>query len=326
MSEGSSIVFFARDPGGANAVAGAYEAWETLCLEHYALSETCGHCVATMAKSILAKDYASATFATLGLAAEDWAVASQNYKSIEELLSTKRCGALTSATNDIDDDTYLDIWRAAQQQGIPVIAVLDDPQSLQFRFGIFKGQPVWPDLCLVADEALIGALRAVGLPSTVPVLVSGDLHLAAIRRRADTLSDSTIAALRRQWDADGDALVILFASSAYSEMGAAGRTNVGDEHQSLTNILERIDRGWRPGPNGTPLVVIRPHPRDEAHKYERYLKRGSVAVIVSNAGTSFEAILAADVVTGTSPAVLREAHLLGARVVEAMHQPTRSNV
>jgi hypothetical protein len=218
-----------------------------------------------------------------------------------------------TGVSDADDDTAPRLWRAARAAGIPSIAALDDHDNIAARFATRDGARCAPDIVLAIDAAMERAVAALGFEYARTEIV-GDLHAERMARRGLASADEC-AALRRKWGVDDDSLVVLFASSCIVEMSDARDSDV-DELLALERLDENLSEGWRPAPlrarKARELVlVVRPHPRDGDNKYDGWCRNARSRFVVSRAGDARHAISAVDFVTGTSPAMLREAEALG---------------
>jgi hypothetical protein len=113
--------------------------------------------------------------------------------------------------------------------------------------------------------------------------------------------------------------VVLFASENVRELtGVLGKPKNYDEFQVLERLLGMVEKGWKLGQDvfdpETTVVVIRPHPKETPGKFDSYVGRSPVSLVVENASDHIEAILAADVVTGMTSMMLLEAEFLGKKV------------
>ena len=163
-------------------------------------------------------------------------------------------------------------------------------------------------------------LVAAGLPQE-RIRIVGDLHHDRVRRLAAAHRTDDIAALRAQWGVGREVKVVLFASECAREMAAAGRPSPYDEVEMLERLARHVASGNIPDigvidPAHT-AIVVRPHPRDRAGKYDaiaaRYVQQPRLTI--SAAGTPDLAIAAADLVAGMNSSLLYEAMELRRPVV-----------
>jgi hypothetical protein len=154
--------------------------------------------------------------------------------------------------------------------------------------------------------------------------IVGDLYLDRLRLRDAGRPKEAITALRAGWGIGPSDVAVLFVSECTREMATFDdRRSYYDEVAMLEKLLDIIQSGKLPTGEcvSAPevLVVVRPHPRDKAGKYDAILAahEGNPRVIVSSAGASDLAVSAADVVVGMDSSLLYEAHALG-RPVHSM--------
>lgn len=315
------LLLYARDPGAANVVIAARAAilGETACprpllllVDRLGRRPRC---------AVFAKAYARDSFGEAGIDAVDWTsvVATDDRDAaIHRLLVRHSPRAVLTGTSDIDDDDDIALWRMAARFGIPSYAVVDSPASIRARFTDRDGEICFPTEILAPTQAARDEIIALGArPSSVAV--AGQIHLDRLRAEA-FFRDSTAAnRLRVLWGAGLGDNVILFASECGREMAAQGRPSPYDEVETLGRLLDAVERGETIGHIETEtrptLVVVRPHPRDLAEKFDEVLAGRKARVIVSPAGTPSEAIMAADLVAGMNSMLLHEAKALGRPVV-----------
>jgi hypothetical protein len=171
----------------------------------------------------------------------------------------------------------------------------------------------------VADEAFAARLVRAG-HARDGLRVIGDLHHAKLRRDAAEWTADRIAALRRDFGAEAGDFVVLFASECVREMQAFGYVAPYDEFEVLEKLISLLSRGELPDGRHVDLdrlvLVIRPHPRDAAGKYDALAARvRSPRTIVSAAGRPEGAVIAADLVAGMCSSLLFEAAELQRPVV-----------
>jgi hypothetical protein len=315
------LLLYARDPGAANVVTAARAALlgEAPCpLPLQVLAYRLGRHPRC---AVFAKAYARDSFAAAGVNAVDWSStvsAADRDTAIHRLLTRHSPRAVLTGTSDIDDDDDIALWRMAARFGIPSYAVVDGPASIAARFTDRAGQTCFPTEILAPTRSARAEIIALGArPDTVTV--AGQIHLA--RLRAETFFRDTTAAnrLRVHWGAGLGDSVILFASECGREMAAQGRPAPYDEVETLGRLLDAVERGEAIGGIDTEtrptLVVVRPHPRDIAAKFDAVTTNRKARVVVSAAGTPGEAIMAADLAVGMNSMLLHEAKALGRPVV-----------
>jgi hypothetical protein len=312
----ADLLFFSRDPGGANVLVALYE---TLTAGD---EPPFGGGMADDLRSFFrigadvphirayAKDFAAAVWERQGYTVETWPADT----NAETVLRRAGVGGIVTEASSIQDRTCGTIWRAARTLEIPCAAVLDHTTNITARFVADDDTPIFPDRIYVLDDASKRALIDAGYPAD-SVAVYPNIHLERAATLAGGVDGDTSDALRRAWHTEPGGTVVLFASECASEMVAAGHERYMDEFAVLAAIVERIRNQASFGPvptdPATTVLVIRPHPRDTEGKYNRFEQAAEPRIVVSTDGTSLEAAKAADVVVGVKSMLLQEAATLG---------------
>lgn len=328
------ILLFSRDPGATNHLVafrelveggrerdfvdhGFAEAWTAL-----GLIEGTETKIGTFAKA-----FAHAVWNAAGAAPEDWgalvpdALADpQRNAAIDRLLQSREITGLVTGADDVDESDTVRLWRAARAARLPVVVLLDHTNNLDLRFSDTDGSLFVPDLVYALNQDSLDELRAVGLPESC-LRIARNLHHARLKRLAG--AERTAASrLRESWTEADNERVVLFASENTAEMAALRKTGGWDEFGVLERLVADIASGRSVGPlapdAGPVVVVVRPHPRDTAGKYDRFQRAADPRVIVSGDGTPAQAAQAADVVVGMDSALLYEARLLGTPAVSVI--------
>ena len=309
---GPNVLFFSRDPGATNQLVAVHE---LLCSSSKSdtpaivelqnrLSLSGDACPQAI---IVGKKYALDVWRAAGIQAEDGA------RTTPADLIKRNIALVITGTDDIDEPDTVPLWQAAQQEGISVAVFLDNLVNLDARFRTRDGNLITPDLVFALDHHSTVSLATAVIPET-HLQTTDNLHLARLERIAKESTDAR-GKIRKTWQTDDATQVILFASENTVEMAALGRPASYDEHAVLRALLDDLAQGKNVGnidpKQTTVLIVIRPHPRDTAGKYDNYANNANPAVKISSAGTPLEAIMAADLVVGMDSALLFEAQALG---------------
>ncbi|WP_119417835.1 hypothetical protein [Desertibaculum subflavum] len=315
------LLLYARDPGAANVVVAARAAMlgDAPCpLPLQVLAYRLG---SRPRCAVFAKSYARNSFEAAGVDAVDWSSAvpaGGRDAAIHRLLTRHSPRAVLTGTSDIDDDDDIALWRAAARFGVPSYAVVDSPASIRARFTDRNGETCFPTEILAPTKAARDEIVALGARPGA-VAVAGQIHLDRLRAEAFFRDTTAANRLRVHWGAGLGDSVILFASECGREMAAQGRPAPYDEVETLGRLLDFVERGDKIGAIETEtrptLVVVRPHPRDVAAKFDAVTANRKARVIVSAAGTPKEAIMAADLAAGMNSMLLHEAKALGRPVV-----------
>lgn len=314
-----SVLVFSRDPGPTNLLIALVERLSS------AASEDELEGIATLRQkidrshaTIMARDPGVRMWQQAGFSPTSWRDRSK--EAARRLLLDSEAAFVLTGSSDVDEFGDRDLWQAARSLGLESHVVIDHPANLRTRFNDREGNPLWPDYLYVADYDFAERLVKIGHERS-RVRVIGDLHHARLKRRAVDVKDADIANLRRGWGADEKTHVILFASECAREMLIAGCPSQYDEIAVLEDLLGTLENGETPGPvRANPddvLVVIRPHPRDAAGKYDEIASgyAGCLRVIVSGEAGVELAILSSDVVVGMNSSFLYEAYELKRPVV-----------
>jgi hypothetical protein len=293
------VLFYSRDPGGTNALI-------ALC-DRLAVGDVDARLDAWVGSNriVLAKPPGLDEWRAAGIA-----VAPYDEATISAAIVTAQgVRALVTATSDIDDDTDIKLWRTARAAGVKTAAILDSTANLAVRFRARDGVWTLPDLILCADDAAVTFVSGeLGIPPQ-RCLAVGSLHLDRIQREAARYGQAEIDEVRRQWGCRPGERVALFCSECGEEMRLEGREPTYDEHDALASLLREAATSNAGGPYDR--IVVRPHPRDRAGKYERHRKTDQLPWLVERQTPALLALLAADAVVGLGSAMLGEACRLG---------------
>lgn len=239
------------------------------------------------------------------------------------LIGEAGADVVLTGTSDVDESGNYLLWRGARALGASSHVILDHPAGLNRRFQSPTGDLFLPDWIYVSDDIFWDRAVEAGLPVD-RLRILGDLHLDRLRRRDAGRPKEAITALRAGWGVDQSNVAVLFVSECTREMAKFDdRKSDYDEVAMLERLLDIIQSGKLPTGEcvSTPAVsvVVRPHPRDKAGKYNAILAahEGNPRVIVSSAGDSDLAVSAADLVVGMDSSLLYEAHALS-RPVHSM--------
>jgi hypothetical protein len=229
----------------------------------------------------------------------------------EQLILKNRGTCLLTGTGDIDDFATRLLWIAARRCKVPSVAALDSADNLDIRFDVARG--VAPDHVVAPNASAAARLAGLGF-SAAQILLVDNLHHARLAHGGMTGRD----ALRNVWGVGPGTAVVLFASENAAEAEAMGRTVDFDEFALLDRLVSEFASGGladRISSAGREVViVVRPHPRDRAGKYDGYQRQEGPRIIVSAAGTPIEAASGADLVAGMRSALLDEAAIIGRAV------------
>jgi hypothetical protein len=304
-----TVLFFARDPGPANQIVAAYE----LLVQNEDRNLSAG------ARDFIAqcRPHLPARIFALGAAIDVWRRAGiepikADEASFREAFA-QGIAHIVTGTSDVDDDSDRRLWLDARANGATSHAFIDHPANLEIRFRMRDGTPAIPDKIHAPSEAYVPLLVSAGVPKE-RIDVTGFIHAERLRKKPPTEADKL--ALRAKWRANPGDYVVLFASECAAEMARAGRPSPYDEFEVLDELTKKISVSGSihevKFDAGKTVLIVRPHPRDTAGKYDGWLRAGAGAPrrLISSDGTPEEAISAADLVVGMDSSMLREARAL----------------
>ncbi|WP_130472751.1 hypothetical protein [Candidatus Magnetaquicoccus inordinatus] len=318
MASKKTILLFARDPGGANAIAPL-----VVPLRNRGFSV-----------SLFGKDVALKTFDEAGLVAQDIlrVISPITPESVMGLLHDNQPDFLFTGTS-ADDMAEKYLWQAARELGIPSFAILDQWINYGLRFSrhgvselaAFHAHPILeflPDkICVMDDFAKQEAIQE-GLEAD-RIIVTGQPYFETVLKRAQSL----IPSFRRIHAVSGNTLLLVFASepitTTYHETESGphfwGYTELSILRSVLTALSQLPDLD-------TLCLVIRPHPKEGRAHFDSLLNdiSPSFRVLVDSTSPSLDLICSSDLVIGMSSMFLLEASLVGQRILSVqigLHRP-----
>ena len=225
----------------------------------------------------------------------------------------RAAGLLLSATSCNELNLERRYWQAAHAAARPTLAVLDFWSNYGQRFEIDK-KPFWPERIAVMDDVAASGMRAAGCPAARLSIVG---HPGFDALQAEQLDAEQRARLRQQLGIAPATRLLVFVSQPLSELHALlGPSPVPpDEHVILQQVITALDD---PAVEPPPSLLIRPHPRETAGKYERWCRPGSPSsstIAVDTGSPSRQLVQAADLVLGIHSMLLLEACCLGCPVL-----------
>lgn len=210
---------------------------------------------------------------------------------------------LVTGLDDVDDPIPRPLWRRARELGVPSAAFCDNNINLGIRLKDELG-PIAPDLVFALGDVARDEIVNAGVSrDRVPVIANLHLYALATRPRDPA---ALRASMRARWGIDPEASVWLYAGVVRQELRGLREIGKEDEVEALRALSAKLDARGDPDL----WLVVRPHPRDPAGKYAG-AHASRIGMLESDAGTSVEALLGADVIVSLSEAILDEARVLG---------------
>ncbi len=298
------VMFFARDPGGANEIRPVYEKMK----EKYQTL-------------LYAKEFAFERFQDENLPVKELGTCGgETYEDILAFLKEMNPDAVITGTS-LDDFTERYLWKAAETLHIKAFAILDQWVNLGIRFSGCdysraeeyhrrREHPYLPYRILAMDELAKEQLLKDGV-SEDKIALTGQPHFDMVRdqfRRARQVYD------RMRWN-------VVFVSEplhqdydnnseAESYWGFNEKSIFGSLYRSLEYLAEANACKIR--------LIIRPHPRENRKGWEQVIKemgKDSVTLEMDTVNDSFSVIKSADLVCGMSSMFLLESIICGRSVV-----------
>ncbi len=320
------VLLFARDPGGANAVA-------PLAPE----LKLRGHEPLLYGKDAALKQYLAYGQVGLDLAA---AAPEMSVESYAIFLHRLTPDFLITATGS-DDFAEKLLWQAAERLGIPCFAILDHWFNYGIRFSPYKlveqdlyeqdkRHPFLPSRILVMDEEVRAAMIGEGFAAE-RILVSGQPHFDSLRRQAERFDAEEIRRYRTGLGLADSDFLIGFISENITEpekgddltkyyWGYTERSVFGEVMDALQEATAATGRRVH--------VLVKPHPNEMIDAYSDLIVAkagGFVSAGIDPAVHPVKLCKAVDLVCGMSSMVLVESVILGLPVLSAQIGLIRDN-
>lgn len=310
------VLLFARDPGGANAVAPLAPI----------LAER-GHAVVLYGKDAALKQYLAC-----GQAGQDLAQAApeMTVDSYAGFLQQLAPDFLITATGS-DDFAEKLLWQAAERLAIPSFAILDHWFNYGIRFSAYKlveqeqyeqdrRHPFLPSRILVMDDEVRAAMIQEGFAAE-RILVSGQPHFDSLRQQAERFVAADIRQYRARLGIAEADFLLCFISENITE------PDKGDdlsqyywgytERSVFSELMEALQAAT--ATSGRRVhVVVKPHPNETFDAYSDLIMAkagGLVSASIDAAVHPVKLCQAVDLVCGMSSMVLVEAVILGLPVL-----------
>lgn len=289
MNTLKKILFYSRDPGGANCVIPVYRKF----------SRTKGVKV-----ELWGKDFAIRKYREDGLEYRD--IGNLKKDEIRYLLSRFSPEILVTGTS-YGDRTEQWLWKTADKLGIYSMAILDQWLSYRIRFSDSGGELVIPDKILVMDEIAKKEMIADGFDGQ-RILVTGQPYFEMLREKAGKISESDKRKIKEDFNCR-DGFVILFASEPFS---VASHVDLGFTEnailQEIVFAIQQLERSVKIN------LLVKLHPKQSRDKVQRFIQSlpvlNNLRILIVTDYPVLPLILVADIVIGIQSTVLIEANIL----------------
>lgn len=300
------ILFFSRDPGGANVIAPVIK-----------------YITGRYQTIVYAKDYSVSCLRSEGIDCKDL---SEEFPEITEdsvcdFIRKKNPKAIVTGTS-LNDFTERYLWKVGEKLGIPTYAIMDQWIHMGIRFSPFdynglaeyENHHIFkyvPSNILVMDELAKQILAEEGIPEA-KIVVTGQPHFDVVRSRYKS------AVVNRS---DYRCVRVLFASEP--KLADNEATYWGyDEQKIFAYIYKTVCRLQR-GLEKNIELLIRPHPRENPVEWEAVIEKcnvdgAGIKVLVDHTEDTFSLLKSVDVVCGMSSMFLIEALLCNVPTVSCL--------
>lgn len=294
----SWILSFSREAGGAEAIAPVVKK----LMNKYRVI-------------LLAKDYAKNVFTRHSLPFTE--ITKYSLDLMEELIKKIQKPSLifTSATSlPWNDMTERYLWKWAEHEGVPSIAVIDQWQNYSLRFsGVEKDEHLkyLPDYICVMDDYAKSQMVSEGIPES-RIIVTGQPAFDSIIQYKRNFS-SRLRKIRETLGVRNEAeKLILFVSEAlYRDFGnSLGYTEV----DTLNAVLDTLSKSQFSDCGFKFTLIIKLHPQNKMEDFDNidFSKYHAINIkFISREMHPRELVLASDVVVGMSSILLVESILMG---------------
>lgn len=311
-----SYLFYACDPGGANAIVPIIKYFENI--------EECIVC---------GKNRAILIFENEGIKSIDVELIENCESEIDSLLSQYSPKVVITGTSP-NDFFEKKMWIAARERSIKTIAVIDHWTMLGYRFSkhtlrenkefeIDHDLSYTPDYIFVIDDYSKGELVKLGLPDS-KIYVMGNPHFEYYRRQVESISADCVQQYKQRINA-GDKKIILFASDniseAFDEKENSKELYWGYNEKTIFGCVksildQRIEDDY--------IVVIKPHPKEDIQYWYKLNLNKNKYIIDEKTDTQI-VLKASDIVISMQSMVLIEAALCGKRYMSVQIGLKREN-
>ena len=304
------ILVCSRDPGGTNAVVQLIGPLRAL-----------GYEVAVYGKDAAIPIYRKQGIECTGITEVLPVVTAESAAELSKKVSADMILTGTSS----EDFTERCFWQAAERNGIPSFAVLDQWVNYALRFlpqgetaenhVPTNGSLILPSTLFIMDEFAKREMRDLGMEEN-RLVVTGQPFFDYVRESGDRYSAEDIRNLRRTLMGGKPGVLIVFASQPISKLyrenglgedywGYTEKTILGNIAHCLDVLAESSDSAI--------TLVVRLHPKEDvvSQEGERPGERGGIRWVFDRDTDSNLLLKASDLVIGMFSMVLLEAAILG---------------
>ncbi len=303
------IIFLARDPGGANALA-------PVIINISSIYEV----------AVYGKDFAVERFQYFGIECNDimkfCSAIDENH--IYDFLQEISPDVVFTGTS-ADDYTEKYLWNAAKKQGITSIALIDSWINYGIRFSEYslkdlsfyyenKEFKYMPDYILVIDDYSKQEMIKEGIPENI-IYVTGQPYLQYVQNRILQIDEKEVKEYKRRIGCSEKQKLIVYASDDISKTYNDSLDNLYWGYNEKT-IFSYVYRALNDLNSEEFVLIIRPHPKEDIEYWSNVVRRIPQMKVIIDRSTSGDVIIkSADLIIGMQSMFLVEAALAYKEVV-----------
>jgi UDP-N-acetylglucosamine 2-epimerase len=306
------ILFFACDPGGANAIIPLLKP------------------LARQGKILIfGKGAALKKYQANGLRGGDIDkyLNPINTATVLRFLQKQSPAIIVTGTS-ANDMTEKYLWQASEQLRIPSLAILDQWMNYGIRFSRYglkdikkysqDKQPQYlPTKILVMDDYAKQRLVKEGIAKE-KIVATGNPYFEQILKSKNSFTKGKINKLKRSLGVRKNDIVVLFASEPLTLSYGDSKKYWGfSEEETLLAIINSLNELMVKTHRGITLLV-KLHPKESLNRFNRLLKDlidNKINIIIEHSRSSLALIMTADLVCGMFSMVLQEAVMLNKPIV-----------
>lgn len=209
--------------------------------------------------------------------------------------------------------------REGRKRKIKTIAVFDSWVNYSLRFADpanKKSLYYLPDFICVSDNFTRAQMQKERIPEE-KIVVTGNPNFDDLDKAAKKYTLQERSKFIKYYKSGADTAVISFFSQGIDKTFGAGPRNKNflgyTQFEALEVLIPALKRFYS---GKKALLIIRPHPKEEAENYARFnSNNGYLRVVVSGKEDPRKVIAMSDIVCGMFSLMLVEAYLLGKKIL-----------
>lgn len=279
-----TLRFFARDPGGANVLAGVIHTCEKAGLK----------------TEVYAKDYACAFFERAG-------ITFTTIQALQEFSSLLQSPCvLVTATSHLDESEAA-LWLMAREMHVTSVVFFDHWMHYRRFYHTPSNQNVYPDYIIVNDFIAKEGILTHNPDCNATVLSLGNIFIERLLREQPRHEE--VETFKTQNGFNNFELNILYAAEKIRGYSIEAEYGINEftQYCRLLEACEELDKNIR--------IIFRPHPKHDTAKIAAVLPSSCIpkrcTVMIDSTMDKNLLLPAVDAVFGLNTMVLFEAMVLG---------------